>query len=158
MGAPSSGLYPPLFDRLAAEDDADTGAPTPGASGGMLDRDALADSVRAELLRLFNTRRATRPYSSQLSIIDYGLPDWSALHGARAEDRRQLARGIRDAVLCFEPRLQVQDVEVLPVPGQQHAVRIRLVGGLRGAARQWPVAFVIDMAAEGYEVHHERLD
>ena len=77
---PYSGLLPPLFERLSAQADE---APD-------FDHDALAESVRQELSRLLNTRRPSRTNGQQLTVLDYGILDWSALQALRVDDRRLL--------------------------------------------------------------------
>ena len=120
------------------------------------DRQALSDSVREELLRLLNTRRAPRSRLNQMTVIDYGIVDWSGLYADRSEDRLKLAREIRLAIAHFEPRLQLAEVDVQPLDGSRHALRVRIAGQLRsGGSEIWPVAFVMDMA-DG--VVHERFD
>ncbi|WP_342245370.1 type VI secretion system baseplate subunit TssE [Pseudomonas sp. OTU5201] len=143
-----AGLLPPLFERLSAQADE---APA-------FDREALAESVRLELARLLNTRRSSTRTSRPLTILDYGIGDWSALQAQRGDDRRQLVREIRTAVQHFEPRLQLTDVDAAPIPGQPQRLRIRLGGSLRSGQRTWPALFVIDNSEAGLEVRHERLD
>lgn len=143
------GLRPPLFERLAS---------SPDDTSPVYDRQALQDSVHAELHRLFNTRRGPRALTEPPSILDYGIADWTALQQQRSDDRRQLTREIRQAITCFEPRLQLGDVQVIPVADHPQQLSIRLLGELRGASRSWPVAFVIEHAGDGLEVRHERLD
>ena len=76
--------------------------------------------------------------------------------GGRSEDRLKLAREIRLAIAHFEPRLQLAEVDVQPLDGSRHALRVRIAGQLRsGGSEIWPVAFVMDMA-DG--VVHERFD
>lgn len=144
-----TGMLAPLFERLASGEAESTGA---------FDRQDLLDSVHAELGRLFNTRRGPRALTQPPSVIDYGIADWSALQQQRSDDRRRLARDIREAITCFEPRLQLGDVEVNPLPGQPQQMSIRLVGELRSGEQHWPVAFVIEPGGQGLEVRHERLD
>jgi type VI secretion system lysozyme-related protein len=138
-----------LFDRLASQDEAGF------AQAVAFDRHALSESVRQELLRLLNTRRSIRPRLKQLTVIDYGIADWSGLYADRNEDRIKLAREIRLAIAHFEPRLQLTEVSVQPLDGSRHALRVNISGRLRGYAEAWPVAFVMDMA-DG--VVHERFD
>lgn len=143
------GFRPPLFERLAD---------LPEEHGRVFDRQALQDSVHAELHRLFNTRRGPRALTEPPSILDYGIADWTALQQQRSDDRRLLTREIRQAITCFEPRLQLGEVQVIPVSGHPQQLSIRLLGELRGDSRSWPVAFVIEHAGDGLEVRHERLD
>ncbi|MDI2590661.1 type VI secretion system baseplate subunit TssE [Pseudomonas sp. N3-W] len=144
-----TGMRAPLFERLASGDiDAAL----------VFDRQGLLDSVHTELLRLFNTRRGPRTLTSPPSILDYGIADWTALQQQRSDDRRQLARDVREAINHFEPRLKLGEVHVEPVQGKPQQLSIRLVGELRSGQHHWPVAFVIERASDGLEVRHERLD
>jgi len=139
----------PLFERLASSE----------AEGAReFDRQDLLDSVHAELGRLFNTRRGPRTLTTPPSVIDYGIADWSALQQQRSDDRRRLARDIREAITHFEPRLLLADVQVNPLPEHPQQMSIRLLGELRSGRQRWPVAFVIEPAGQGLEVRHERLD
>jgi len=97
------------------------------------------------------TLRALRP---NLELI----ADWSALQQQRSDDRRRLARDIREAITHFEPRLLLGEVEVNPLPDHPQRLSIRLLGELRSGLQHWPVAFVIEPGGEGLEVRHERLD
>ena len=140
----------PLLDRLASQDEAGS------VRARGFDRQELSESVREELLRLLNTRRAPRSRLKQMTVIDYGIVDWSGLYADRSEDRLKLAREIRLAIAHFEPRLQLAEVDVQPLDGSRHALRVRIAGQLRsGGSEIWPVAFVMDMA-DG--VVHERFD
>lgn len=138
----------PLLERLAAQNEGEVG------QARSFDRQALGESVRQELLRLLNTRRSVRPLLKQATVIDYGIADWSGLYADRSDDRLKLAREIRLAINHFEPRLQLTEVDVQPLDGSRHALRVRIAGQLRGG-EAWPVVFVMDMA-DG--VVHERLD
>ncbi|MGF6090207.1 type VI secretion system baseplate subunit TssE [Pseudomonas sp. 18173] len=142
-------LLPPLFERLAASE-VDTLR--------VFDLQDLLDSIRTELLRLFNTRRGPHMLTSPPSILDYGIADWTALQQQRSDDRRLLTRQVREAINHFEPRLRLGEVQVDPVPGRPQQLSIRLVGELRSGRQHWPVAFVIERAGDGLEVRHERLD
>jgi type VI secretion system lysozyme-related protein len=144
-----SGMRPPLFERLASSETHDTRE---------FGRQDLLDSVHAELGRLFNTRRGPHTLTQPPSVIDYGIADWSALQQQRSDDRRRLARDIREAINQFEPRLRLGDVQVNPVPEQPQQMSIRLIGELRSGQQHWPVAFVIEPGGQGLEVRHERLD
>ncbi|MGN4049814.1 MULTISPECIES: type VI secretion system baseplate subunit TssE [unclassified Pseudomonas] len=144
-----TGMLPPLFERLASSEADDLRA---------FDRQDLLDSVHAELGRLFNTRRGPRTLTQPPSVIDYGIADWSALQQQRSDDRRRLARDIREAITWFEPRLKLGEVQITPLPDQPQRMSIRLLGELRSGQQHWPVAFVIEPGGQGLEVRHERLD
>jgi type VI secretion system lysozyme-related protein len=143
MRPADSGLQPPLFERLAAGDDC------------VYDRAALATSVRTELQRLLNTRRAIRPPGTALTILDYGIGDWTALQAQRIDDRRVLTRDIRSAITHFEPRLQLGEVDIQPSSEHPQRLEIRLSGLLRQGNQQWPAVFVIDNLNGTLEVRHE---
>ncbi|WP_460111044.1 type VI secretion system baseplate subunit TssE [Pseudomonas sp. S3_H04] len=144
-----TGMRAPLFERLESSE-----AENPRA----FDQQDLLDSVHAELGRLFNTRRGPLTRTTPASVIDYGIADWSALQQQRSDDRRKLARDIREAISHFEPRLLLGEVQVNPLPEHPQRMRIRLLGELRSGQQHWPVAFVIEPGGEGLEVRHERLD
>ena len=144
----SSGLRPLLFDRLAGGAD---DAPT-------LDRQALADSVREELTRLLNSRRAGPALSAPPTVLDYGIGDWSGLQASNSDDRRRIAREVRAAISHFEPRLKLGEVEVRQVSGQPRRLNILVSGLLRQGGQQWPVAFVLAKGHSAVEDSHERLD
>ncbi|CAI8713526.1 MULTISPECIES: type VI secretion system baseplate subunit TssE [unclassified Pseudomonas] len=144
-----TGMRAPLFERLASSE---------AESTREFDRQDLLDSVHAELGRLFNTRRGPLTRTTPASVIDYGIADWSALQQQRSDDRRRLARDIREAIMHFEPRLLLGEVQVNPLPEHPQRMSIRLLGELRSGQQHWPVAFVIEPGGEGLEVRHERLD
>ncbi|MDY7560396.1 type VI secretion system baseplate subunit TssE [Pseudomonas sp. 10B1] len=148
---PGTGIRPPLFERLAFSEE-ESQRPR------FLDRYALAESVRNELLRLLNTRRAASPMTSPPTLLDYGIADWTAMQAQNSDDRRRMTREIRAAVTHFEPRLHLLDVDVQRVPDQPQRLSIRLSGTIRHDKQQWPVAFILDKSAAGVEVNHERLD
>jgi type VI secretion system lysozyme-related protein len=145
---PYSGLLPPLFERLSAQADE---APD-------FDRNDLADSVRLELTRLFNTRRIPHLPGRPLTILDYGIIDWSALQALRVDDRRLLLREVRAAVHHFEPRLQLSEVDVEALPDNHQRLAIRLAGYLRSGRRSWPALFLLAPGDDGLEVRHEHID
>jgi type VI secretion system lysozyme-related protein len=144
-----TGMRAPLFERLASSE---------AESTREFDRQDLLDSVHAELGRLFNTRRGPLTRTTPASVIDYGIADWSALQQQRSDDRRRLARDIREAIMHFEPRLLLGEVQVNPLPEHPQRMSIRLLGELRSGQQHWPVAFVIEPGGEGLEVRDERLD
>ncbi|WP_207005389.1 type VI secretion system baseplate subunit TssE [Trinickia mobilis] len=135
----------PLFERL--EDDAPFSADEPSVQR-LLTPDALRDSVRAELVRLLNTRRGKTPAAARrpLDVLLYGLPDWSASHAARAADRATLERDIVEAVTAFEPRLGAPHAQIEPDPDVPWRLRLRITGHLATADGRWPVSYVAQLA------------
>lgn len=136
---------PPLFERLAES----------GEALGTFDSHALAASVARELSHLLNTRR---PAKARVGILEYGIPDWTALQARNESDRRHLAREIRRAISRFEPRLNLSEVEVEADPQQPQRLRIRLLGTLREDRGNTPLLFDLIPAGGTLEVRHERID
>jgi len=103
-----------LFERLVDEDIFRTHEATP-----LRDHDlpALRASVFREVSRILGTRcpvPGDTALSRERTVIDYGLPDLEL--GGRAivpEDRRRLARLIRQTIEAYEPRLEGVEVEVM---------------------------------------------
>jgi type VI secretion system protein ImpF len=107
------GSSVPLFDRLALAEGAD------GTGAFLLSPQQMEASVARELARLFNTRsRLSLSDMSQSTgtVIDYGVPDFSALSPRRGEDRELLERALVQSITDFEPRLSNVKVKVEPAP------------------------------------------
>ena len=100
----------PLFDKL------DQRAMASAPAEQVLDADGVEASVVRELRRLLNSRSRI-PLSvftdAELTVLDYGIPDYGA-HSAQSEaDRRRVAAAIRHAIEAFEPRLSDVDVSLV---------------------------------------------
>ncbi len=100
----------PLFDKL------DQRASIIDQADQVLDADGVEASVVRELRRLLNSRSRI-PLSAyvdtELTVLDYGIPDYGA-HCAQSEaDRRHVAAAIRHAIEAFEPRLSDVDVSLM---------------------------------------------
>jgi len=145
----------PLLERL--EDDAPFDSSEPQVRR-TLDAQALRASVRAELMRLLNTRRGAVRAAGALGVLEYGLPDWSAHFAARAEDRAALERDIADAIRVFEPRLSEPRVQIDLDPQAPWRLRLRILGSLTAEGRRWPIAFVAQfLDAQLAQIADERL-
>jgi type VI secretion system protein ImpF len=119
--------YAPLFDRL-------TGLSQDAVDDALLDSSRLKDSLARELLRLFNTTSALtldRYLDSDLTVLDYGLPDFRTLSVQSATDLDRLARVIEKALRCFEPRLSRVSVQVRARPGSNTGADVALVAAVR---------------------------
>lgn len=102
----------PLFDKLDQC--------TPDAAGHVdtLSVAGVEASVLRELRRLLNSRsRLTLDdfLDAPLTVLDYGIPDYSARSAQSEADRSLIAAAIVRAVEAFEPR--VADIEVKLVNG-----------------------------------------
>ncbi|WP_213134777.1 GPW/gp25 family protein [Citrobacter sp. FP75] len=106
MGQPSIPVA--LFDRLLDEDI------------------SPRESVRRELMRLFNSRAPAGAEELPL-LLAWGVPEW---HGFNAGDERALGgycRQLRAAILRHEPRIQALSVSVRDVHQQTLALHLDVV-------------------------------
>ena len=93
----------PLFDKLDQR-----AAPTGHEAGQGLSADGVEASVECELQRLLNSRSRiglSGFTQANLTVCDYGIPDYTALSARSDTDRSQIATAIEYAIQCFEPRL-----------------------------------------------------
>ena len=82
----------------------------------ILDREGLMRSIRLELHRLLNTRSyysADANGRRERTVIDYGLPDYSALYTRNPEDHKRLAALVQSTVEAYEPRIRNVRIEVI---------------------------------------------
>ena len=111
----------------------------------VLDKKGLKDSVRRELGRLLNTRRPI-PLASPLeekTVINYGIPDFSALSPHSDDDRRRLEFWMQDAIVNYEPRLVKVKVTVEPPIKDERSVTARIEASLQLDTIREPVAFSV---------------
>ena len=135
------GSSVPLFDRLSSE--------TPGGTGAfLLMPEQMEASIARELARLFNSRSrlslTEMPHSSG-TVIDYGLPDWSALSPRRGEDREALEQALTRAVGFYEPRLKNVKVKVEPVADRGDVAAVTLTGDMTIGITQQRVSFSLNL-------------
>lgn len=113
---PVRGARALLFERLV---DNEPASPSEGKAVRVLDLPALRQSVRRELTRLLNTR-SPRPEAFEngepLTVLEYGIPDFSHRSAASADDRRRFAETLSRAIAAFEPRLRQVKVTLEPSP------------------------------------------
>ena len=99
----------PLFDKLA-DQEAKTG------SGCLLTYDAVQGSIGRELHRLFNTRSSLGLgdyVHGSATVLEYGVPDSSALSAQDALGMERLQSALLLAVERYEPRLANISVSVV---------------------------------------------
>jgi type VI secretion system lysozyme-like protein len=143
------GARTPLFDRFGDEDGEGGAAFLPwhaARRNGGLTLSALEQSIALELDRLLNTRCAAS--LAQLtqrprSVLDYGLPDYSALHTADLQHHHQLQRLVHDTIVAFEPRLREIQVVVAGNPNSRQALDVAVSGRVVVAERLEPVSFKV---------------
>ena len=136
---PIRGSPLPLFDRLAQGYDALEEVP----AGRILDAQRLRESVRQDLLRLLNTRASRRgaAQSAGGTVLDYGVPDFSALSPASDSDRNCLAKAIAERISAHEPRLRDVRVVVGPDAASPRSVEGVIVASLVIGEVYEPVTF-----------------
>jgi type VI secretion system protein ImpF len=107
----------------------------PGApSGHIISRADLQVSVAREISAILNTRidpaiDAIEPRDR--TVIEYGLPDFTALSAASGNDTSRLARAAERAITAFEPRLDRPRVEIVLEETRRDSVGFRITGVLR---------------------------
>lgn len=128
----------PLFERLCADAD----APVDSAA---LDERGLRASIGRELARLLNSRSRLDFETferRELTVLDYGLPDFSALSTRSGEDLERLRRAVQRAIARYEPRLQHPRIRIEPAAGTARA-RIRIEAAISLGLTLRPVQFEI---------------
>jgi type VI secretion system lysozyme-like protein len=129
----SAGSPAPLFDRFDENLD-DSRVVEPYRVQNL---SLLRESVQREVGNLLNTRVAPRrrpdsgwqPRSLPQTVIDYGLPAFSALAAGSPTDAAFLSSAIVERIAAFEPRLRNPVLELRAHADNPSA----MVGILRGA-------------------------
>lgn len=145
------GAGAPLFERLA-----DAGMSAPQDSR-ILNRSAIRESIIRDLSRLLNTRGplfGPVPLGAANTVLNYGIPDFSALSAASEADAASLSTTIAERISRFEPRLRDVRVSLIKNP-EAHNSLIGLIYAnlILGGVRE-PVSFplLFDAAADVVEV------
>ncbi|MDH3599966.1 MAG: type VI secretion system baseplate subunit TssE [Candidatus Tectomicrobia bacterium] len=132
-----------LFDRLV---DLDPHTPAEPLPLRVLTTQKLRQSVRREVERLLNTRLPIPAHDVidwERTVLDYGVPDFTALSPHSSTDQDALASGIRDAIDAFEPRLQQVRVNVERFADDQKALVARIDADLVVEGVSEPVSFPV---------------
>ena len=114
---PLERLQPALLDRLRDEN---PGVTTEPQERRFMTKRQLRAAVLRDLRWLFNSTRmevaddlATTP-NVRRSVVNYGLPAMSG-RAASSMDAAELERGIRQAIIDFEPRILPSSVQVTAI-------------------------------------------
>ncbi|MQX37143.1 type VI secretion system baseplate subunit TssE [Roseospira navarrensis] len=115
-GALKQPPMPSLIDRLR-DDEAIDGLTGPNASVSR-QVESLRRAVRRDLEALLNTRhRCISPPADldevRLSVVDYGIPDFTGEDMAAPEHREGLRKAVEDAIRRFEPRFLQAAVSIV---------------------------------------------
>ncbi len=107
-------------------------------------RKKLRDSLHRDLLWLLNTRTplpGTLFDETDLTVIDYGIPDFGSYSTASSENQYLLARRMERAISAFEPRLSNVRVRTEPVPRNEKTVAVIIEAMLVVEDVREPVSF-----------------
>lgn len=148
-----------LFERLAGGD-------PPAAREGarpfrVHETAALKESVRRELVRLLNTRSSaginSRGGGGEMSVLDYGVPDFTALSALSGDDRLKLSAAVAQVIAAFEPRLRDVRVTSEGLRSNDRALILRLDAMLVVGEHSEPVSFplLVRAGAGGVELVSE---
>lgn len=122
------GAVAPLFDRLRLAKSATEAQPL-----RVFTRPEVQASVQRELEQLLNTRSPTLAAqfaTRTLTVIDYGIPDFTAFSPQNSADRDRMGRLITRALTAFEPRLRQVTATVEPLVGQPEAFLVKIAAAL----------------------------
>ena len=123
----------------------------------------LRRSVSRDLEALLNTRRELldelRPEFKELqgSLLNYGLPDFTAMSLLSPTDRKKVRRVIEQTINTFEPRLRSVEVTVDIPEGYQQALHFRIEALLDIDPNPEPVTFdaVLQLSTAKYNVESQ---
>ena len=148
-----AGLPVPLFDRFA-EDLDDSRIVEPYR---IHDLPLILESIQKEIGNLLNTRVPPRrppaiswePVSEPQTVLDYGLPSFSALSAGSPADLKLLCDSIIGKIAAFEPRLENPAIELRGDPEDPAG----MIGILRGSVTlgnvTQPVSFPVSLRNHG---------
>ncbi|HYY97116.1 MAG TPA: type VI secretion system baseplate subunit TssE, partial [Pyrinomonadaceae bacterium] len=103
---------------------------------------SLKESVRRELARLLNTRStAGLDARGEMSVLDYGVPDFTALSALSGDDRLKLSAAVAQSIAAFEPRLRDVRVTAEGLRSNDRALILRLDAMLVVGEHSEPVSF-----------------
>ena len=125
MPSPLPSAPAPLFDRLCAP---------AGSEAEPLDARGLRESLARELGLLLGTRSRlplSRYAAEADTVLDWGLPDFTALSPRSGDDREALREAVEVALARFEPRLRQVQVAVDDWPGQPQRARVQIDAAVR---------------------------
>jgi type VI secretion system protein ImpF len=108
MNAAPTGSLMPLFDRLSGDLPA-------SADGRVLDAGGLQQSLRRDLIRLFNARNGLtidQFLANAHTSLQYGMPDTLGLSPHSASDLERWGLVTARAIALYEPRLSDVRVQV----------------------------------------------
>jgi len=141
---PHQGARLPLFDRLVDEAPAEPFEVRPKR---FLDPAGLAESVQADVARLFNTQRPITQSALALpgTTLDYGIPDLVSRSPASSADRQVLCADLVTALKAFEPRLASPQVAIGSYDEERGRLTVKVKGVLTVGQVGEALSFTVDM-------------
>jgi type VI secretion system protein ImpF len=137
-----SGCLPPLFERLL---DLSPASATDRSDALRLRGDDIRLSVGRSVARLLDTRRhvtlADAAEATNLTVIDYGIPDFGPASPADPGARWLMSEAIRRAIVAFEPRLLHPAVDLVTIPEQPSILLARIDGHIDTGVTVEPIVF-----------------
>lgn len=124
-------------------------------------RRQLMASVMRDLSWLLNSRTSHPPEEfdrRELTVIDYGIPDFGSYSPANPDDQRLLASRLARAIAFFEPRLKNVSVRVAPAMPNERSLQVAVDAELVVDEVREPVSFLtlLQKKAGTWEVHENR--
>ena len=107
----------------------------------------IRDSIRRDLENLLNTRRrfevsGEKLESRDLTIVNYGIPDFTGASFSTEEEQEELLREIKKIILAYERRFKsIKIVEKKGLDSMDRTVRFRIEAELRVEPAVEPLVF-----------------
>lgn len=137
-------LVPSVLDRLL-DDEPQNSREAPLTRSQVLRQ--LKQSVRRDLENLLNTRWRISSWPQEyeeldLSLMGYGIPDFTGSNMSLRSERERLRRTVEEAIQRFDPRFKSVQVS-LPDESfpEERALRFRISGLLHAEPAPEPVVF-----------------
>jgi type VI secretion system lysozyme-like protein len=145
---PSPGLRAPLFERLTGSSPDSVASREPFR---MQNTGEVVASVRREISRLLNTRVVPghRASAARLSVVDYGIGDFSHISAADTLEVEALATRLTRAIHSFEPRLLNPRVILQADPSDPRKVIGQMEAKLMIGMIPEPVCFPLELYLRG---------
>jgi len=117
-----------------------------------LDAAGLRASLARDIAQLFSTksRLTIKEFMElEISVLDYGLPDFSALSPNSQSDMDLMSETIAKAFECFEPRLREVVLTLTTESRDSCSVNVAIVAAVTLNGRACRVNFDLAYAASG---------
>ena len=117
------------------------------------------DALKRDMEWLLNTRQSPiadiEEYPlANVSMMNYGLPDLSAMGLASASDHRRLRQSLQECLRNFEPRLKNVEVTIEGAESQERRLRIHIQGQMQLDPAPEEISFdtVLELTSGEYKV------